>query len=335
MDREETRLRRSLFIMRETEFNQYIADITCKLAGSHCPDVRVYLVNTPYFNASMAPNGMMQVWSGLMLRMENEAQLAAVIAHEIGHYLQRHSVERLRDISTRAAFMQVMSAFGLVGAVGMLAIATTGLAYNRDQEREADTIGASLMADAGYDISQASRVWENLLAELNARPNGNSAGSFSLFSTHPSSRERAQSLADLAKARPGGVSNSSEWLDRIKPFRAQWLKDEVRRGQHEESIVLLSRMIAADAKQPDILTARGEVYRLRAGSSDGEKALADYQAAVNLGKEPPEAHRGMGLVYRARGQMQEALGAFARYLELTPGAPDAAMIKSYLEGGAT
>ena len=58
------------------------------------------LVRTPYFNASMAPNGMMQVWSGLLLRVDNEAQLAAVLGHEIGHYLARHSVERLRDEGT-------------------------------------------------------------------------------------------------------------------------------------------------------------------------------------------------------------------------------------------
>ena len=56
----------------------------------------------------MAPNGMMQVWSGL-LRVDNEAQLASVVGHEIGHYLQRHTVERLRDAQSRSAFGMVLN----------------------------------------------------------------------------------------------------------------------------------------------------------------------------------------------------------------------------------
>ena len=94
MDREETRLRRSPFRMRDEALARYLQEVVCRLGGDHCPDMRVYAVRTPYFNASMAPNGMMQVWSGLLLRMDNEAQLAAVLGHEIGHFLQRHSVER-------------------------------------------------------------------------------------------------------------------------------------------------------------------------------------------------------------------------------------------------
>ena len=65
---------------------------------------QVHLVRTPLFNASMAPNGMMQVWTGLLLRVDDEAQLAAVLGHEFGHYLARHSTERLRDAKSRSAF---------------------------------------------------------------------------------------------------------------------------------------------------------------------------------------------------------------------------------------
>jgi len=78
MDREEAKLRRSPFVIRDLALTKYVQDIACRLAADHCPDVRVYLVRTPLFNASMAPNGMMQVWSGLLLRVENEAQLAAI-----------------------------------------------------------------------------------------------------------------------------------------------------------------------------------------------------------------------------------------------------------------
>ncbi|MEO8125218.1 MAG: M48 family metalloprotease, partial [Burkholderiales bacterium] len=101
MDREEARVRRSPFRLREVALNTYLSGVACKLGAEHCPDIRVYAVRMPYFNANMAPNGMLQIWSGLLLRMDNEAQLGAIIAHEIGHYLQRHSLERLRDAEAR------------------------------------------------------------------------------------------------------------------------------------------------------------------------------------------------------------------------------------------
>ena len=150
----------------------------------------------------MAPNGMMQVWSGLMLRVDNEAQLAAVLGHEIGHYLARHSVERLRDAKSRAAFGQFLGLFGVAGALGQLGVLAGMLAYSRDQERDADRIGAMLMHKAGYDVSEASNVWANLLVETKARPEG--APQSVLFATHPGAQERQASLAELAASYPGG-----------------------------------------------------------------------------------------------------------------------------------
>src|SRR6185312_709398 len=108
MDREEHRLQQSAFVIRDKALHDYVAGVVCKLAGEHCPDIRVYIVQTPLFNASMAPNGMMQVWSGLLLRMTSEAQLAAVLGHEIGHYLARHSIERLRDAKSKSAAGQFL-----------------------------------------------------------------------------------------------------------------------------------------------------------------------------------------------------------------------------------
>jgi predicted Zn-dependent protease len=303
--------------------------MACRLAGDHCPDIRVHIVRTPLFNASMAPNGMMEVWTGLLLRVENEAQLAAVIGHEIGHYLSRHSVDRLRNVKANAAAGQILALFGLVGAVGQLAVAAGMLGYNRDQEREADRIGLTLMQKAGYDPRETAKVWGNLLHEIKARPDGDQR--VPLFATHPSTEERQQELQHLADSMGGGELNTETWLKKIRPHRREWLAEEIRRGQHEESVALFTRMIKELPKEADFLYARGEVYRLRSKDSDIDSALTDYQAAVAVGGEPPETHRGMGAIHRARKQAAEAKASFQRYLELAPGAPDVAMIKSYLE----
>jgi predicted Zn-dependent protease len=330
MDREETRLRRSPFALRDAKLQAHIQQIACKLAGDHCPDVRVYLVRTPLFNASMAPNGMLQVWSGLMLRVENEAQLAAVLGHEIGHYAARHSLERLRDAKGRAGFAQFIGMFGLVGAIGQLGVVAGMYAYGREHEREADSIGATLMRKAGYDVAEAAKVWANLALEVKARPDGDPSRT-PLFATHPAIEERQQALVALAEAAPGGTTNAEAWQQAVRPFLREWLSEEVRRGQHDESIALLTRMISNMRAQPDYLYARGEVVRLRAKDGDFDTALADYGAAIALGGEPPETHRGAGMIHRARNQLSEAKASLQRYIELVPDAPDSAMIKSYLE----
>ena len=329
MDREETRLRRSPFNVRDPKLRAYVQDIACRLGASHCPDIRVHLMRTPWFNASMAPNGMMQVWSGLMLRVDNEAQLAAVLGHEIGHYLARHSVERLRDAKSRAAFGQFLGFLGPLGAVGQVGVLAGMFAYSRDHEREADRIGAILMNRSGYEVSEAAKVWGNLLLETQARPGGTEQ-SF-LFATHPGVEERQSTLAELGNTYPGGEANEKTWQQTTAPFLREWLADEVRRGQHEESIALLTRALGRGVQQSEYLFARGEVYRLRANEGDLDASLSDLKAAAAAGGEPPQTHRSLGLVHRARNELPEAKASFQRYLELDPKAPDAAMIKTYLE----
>jgi predicted Zn-dependent protease len=331
MDREEKQLRRSPFILSEPRLRDYLQEIACRLAQGHCPDTRVHVIRTPLFNASMAPNGMVQIWTGLLLRMDNEAQLAAVVGHEIGHYLARHSVERLRDAKSRTAFMQFMSALGVVGAIAQLVAAAGGLAYSREQETEADQISVSLMSNAGYDPREAAKVWANLLLEMKARPGRNPERESALFATHPSPVERQENLLRMAQAVPGGVTNEEAWKERTRPFRREWLLEEIKRGQHEESIALFTRMLERSPLQTDVLCARGEVRRMRARDDDLAQALSDFAAASDAGDAPAEVHRGMGLIFRLQKRTGEAKASFERYLAMAPEAPDSMMIKQYME----
>ena len=330
MDREETRLRRSPFRLRDDTLNQYLTDVVCRLGGDHCPDVRVYAVRTPYFNASMAPNGMMQVWSGLLLRMDNEAQLAAVLGHEIGHFLQRHSVERLRDIKARTAFGQFIGMFGLVGLVGQLAALAGAMAYSRDHEREADRIGLTLMQRAGYDPREAGKVWGNLLDELRATPENDPSKDSVLFASHPTSDERRDTLATMA-AGASGETNAATYRQRMAPLRRDLLDDEVKRARPNETLALLDRLLVQEPAHPDLLHARGETRRLRHAEGDLTLALDDFTAALRSGNAAVVTHRSLGYVYRALNKPEEARGEWKLYLEGAPAAPDAAWIQQQLE----
>jgi beta-barrel assembly-enhancing protease len=336
VDRAEARMRSSPFVLKQPELQARVEQMACSLSDSHCPDVRVYLMHTPYFNASMAPNGMMQVWSGLMLRVDNEAQLAAVLGHEVGHYLARHSLARLRSVrnaSTAGQMMSFLGAAGPIGVIGGLAgqvgLAASVMSYSRDHEREADRIGLLLMHKAGYDAAEAPKVWANLLLEVKARP-GETGSNNPLFATHPPQEERQKTLGDMAETYKGGVAHEAEWQKLVAPLLREWLADEVKRGQHEESIAFLSRALTRTNGKAEYLYARGEVYRLRAKEGDHDAALKDFQAATDAGNEPPQTHRSMGFIYRARRQAPEAKASLERYLQAAPEAPDALMIRNYI-----
>src|SRR3546814_16579073 len=98
-------------------------------------------MRTPYFNASMAPNGMMTVWSGLLLRVNDEAQLAAILGHEMGHYMQRHTLARMRDMRSKADIGAFLGGLGIVGGIAQLTLLASNFAYARDQRSEERRVG--------------------------------------------------------------------------------------------------------------------------------------------------------------------------------------------------
>jgi tetratricopeptide (TPR) repeat protein len=188
-----------------------------------------------------------------------------------------------------------------------------------------------LMHDAGYDAGETVKIWGNLLIERKARTDETGIGDMPLFASHPAPEERQETLAALAATLPGGEKYESAWRDETHPFRRGWLNDEVKRGRYDESIALLTRMLRDAGPDADILYARGEAYRLRAKQGDLDAALADLGAAAATGAEPPETHRALGIIHRARGNAVEAVASFRRYTSAAGEAPDASMIQSYVE----
>jgi len=341
MDREEARLKRSAFVMRDKALNDYVTELACRLAGNHCPDVRVYLVREPHFNASMAPNGMMQVWSGLLLRASNEAQLAAVLSHEIGHYYARHSLQQLRDVKARAAWAEFAGMIfararaGDLGNMAQLGILASLFAYSREHEREADRIGLDLMTRAGYAPGEASTVWAQLLEEIQGDKISKEdyASRSILFATHPPIEERQETLAAQAKelARPEATNlGAAAYRTALSGHRRLFLEDELRRRRFGETLVLLARMRKDRAGDGELGFYRGEVYRMRNEKGDLEHALKAYQEAESMAGAPPELFRSEGLVLRQLKQDERSRAAFRRYLELKPAAADAELVRTYL-----
>lgn len=330
MDREEQRIRRSPLTLRDEGLQAYLRGMVARLVPEHAPDIRAYPVRMPLFNAMMAPNGMMIVWSGLLLRVENEAQLAAIMGHELGHYLERHTVEQLRAARDAALVSQFVGLIGGLGAAaGRLGIMAGMFAYSRDHESRADRLGMRLMKHAGYDGHASVTVWENLLAELRIT-GGEEAGSRGdIFATHPTTTDRRDELRRMAEGSQGELG-AEPLRKAFAPLRMGWIQDEIKRGQYEESLVLFDRIVARDGQDVEALYARGEVYRLRDEGSDGERALADLQHASLQIKAPPETFRSLGLLFQQRRDTPAAADAFRKYLAVAPQAADAGLVRGYL-----
>jgi hypothetical protein len=297
----------------------------------------------------MAPNGMMLVWTGLLLRMENEAQLAFVLGHETGHYLRRHLWQRFRDASAKSSFLQVLSIamhfaaaaagvplpeLGASGAQLGAGFATLGsvYAFSRDGEREADEIGFELMVRAGYDPREAPQAWDRLMAE--ARASGTSRPPL-FFATHPPLDERVTTLEQLTDRAAQGAGEGrvarDEYRQHLAPIRRLLLRDEIRRREFAATEVLLRRLVEDGVGLGEVHFFRGEMHRLRSVAGDLAEAVTAYRRALEFPDAPPETHRNLGLLLARTEGRVEAGEALVRYLEQRPDAEDREMIKSQID----
>ncbi len=153
-------------------------------------------------NAYCMPGGKIMVYTGLVEQLEaTDAELAAVIGHEIAHALREHSRERIsRAYAEQLALTGVAVATGasdtVMSLASQVAAVTFTLPHSREQEAEADRIGLELMARAGYDPNAAVSLWQKM-----AKVAGGSPPEF--LSTHPSSSSRIKDIeANIPKVFP-------------------------------------------------------------------------------------------------------------------------------------
>lgn len=364
MDRAEARVRTSGRLVSDTTLNQYLRDVACRVAAEVCPQLRFYVMDIPISNALMAPNGYSEVWTGILLRIENEAQLAFVLGHEVTHYTEDHSINRWRAMRTRMnialvasagvavagidaamdypqAAQDILEATGhVIDAIHLATIASI-FGFSRENEEEADALGFDLAAGAGYDPSAAAAMWSNSLAEQQAsdsRDVRRQEARASLFSTHPLTTQRVQSLRDRVQGRQGGETHRDRYRAAIRPFLDSWLRAELRRRDFGQTLHLLDRLGAHGDDLGVIEFYRGEVHRLRRGDGDRARAKAHYANAIGHGDAPAAAWRELGDLELRDGANQAAADHFRTYLERAPDAEDRALVEARLaqltQGGA-
>lgn len=196
---------------QDPELNRYVSSIGNFLVQtSERPDLEFTftILDTPIVNAFALPGGYVYVTRGLVALAENEAELAGVIGHEIGHVTARHTAERYGQ--TVAANIAGVGLGVLLGGEAAQAGGVLGglllRSYSREQEFEADLLGGRYLARAGYDTRAMAGFLEQLQAharleaELAGQPE--KADAFNIMQTHPRTTDRIEQALAQANATP-------------------------------------------------------------------------------------------------------------------------------------
>jgi predicted Zn-dependent protease len=347
MERIEEEIADSDLLLGNDEITAYLKDVIGSVGGPAAKDFRIYLLRVPDFNAMMFPTGFAVVFSGLLLRMRNEAQLAGVIAHECGHFLRRHEIRAWRDQRRKTDFLSIGAMLAGIGGAGaglylgdyvQLAQLGTVLSlfkYSREMEAEADAMGAKLIAQAGYDPLQMSAIWLQLIGEeqAGAAYRGKHRTKGSLFDTHPSDDARMADLkADALELKvPGKVYDDrrSRYLATIAPIRQMLLDDQVKLNDPGASEYLIETL-AQDGWDGLLRFYEGEVWRLRNRKGDEARAAQSYAAAIVYPDAPADAWRWHGISLLKEGRSDEAKAALSKYLTMKPNAPDYAWVRQMI-----
>lgn len=184
------------------------------------------VLNSDIVNAFALPGGYVYVTAGLMALANNEAELAGVVAHEIGHIAARHTAERYSTALAAQIGLNVLGVLTgdrLLGQGAELGATLALSSFSREQESEADMLGIRYMTRLGYDPMAMATFLKSLEAEnalqakLAGRPGA--ADRFSLFSTHPRTAERVAEAVGLARAQMASAAElrlgAGAYLSRI------------------------------------------------------------------------------------------------------------------------
>ncbi len=323
----------------EPALSEYVAEVGQRVAAeSDRPDLpyEFTVLNDGTPNAWALPGGKIAINRGLLVEMDNEAELAAVIGHEIVHAAARHSAQRLE----RGMLMQAgVAAVGVAASDSELAgllVAGTGIGlnlinkrYSREAELESDRYGTRYMAEAGYDPQAAVTLQEKFV-----RLAGDNSSNWleGLFASHPPSQARVEANRELAR-RLRAEMDASAWTlgaeryaRRTAPLREnseayadhEAGREALQAGNPEQALSLAEQAIDAYPEEAAFHALKGQAL---ARMGEPEAAVEALDRAIARNDRTFAFHLDRGLLRKELGRDDRARSDLRRANELLPTAP--------------
>jgi len=371
---EERKLRDKATLYQDPILEDYLNQVAQRLEPPEVRQqevirIRVYAIKDPSLNAFTYPTGSIYVHTGLLARLENEAQLGIVLGHEMTHATHRHALEFERSARNK------MIGFSIASLVGSIAVANAagkkaergdysgayvlsqvgnimvGLGlelgflaavngFGRELEREADEVGMERLVAAGYDPRQAPRVFELLKDDHG----DDSRMEVFFFGSHPRLDERIADMQELLSARYSGVASEGRVTDtrdfqmRMRVLARDDAAENIRLGRLGTADAELGKVLSLTPNDPVARYLEGQIAEKQAADAKEraaidrleDKAIAAYEKAIRLDPRYADPYRAIGILRHKSGDREKALAAFRRYLELKPDAPDAQQVRDYI-----
>lgn len=279
----------------DPELTLYVQEVGQKLAAvSDRPDLpyEFVVLNSSVPNAWALPGGKIAINRGLLTKLDDEAQLASVLGHEIVHAAARHSVQRMQQsmlISAGVAGLGFALSdnewAGLIMGGAALGAQLALAQYSQSDELESDHYGILYMKEAGYDPAAAVELQQIFLELSESRQSGFVDG---LFATHPPSAKRVEENRQLVQKIGAGGYRGEEVFDRkmaklrsLQPAydahdKAMELASE---GDMNAALAKINEAIQLLPREAMFYSLRGRIYQ---ELEQGEKAAADFDKAVSL-----------------------------------------------------
>lgn len=337
-------------ITQDAALNRYVDQVGRGLVPqTHRPGMpyAFHAVNAVYVNAYAFPGGSIAVTRGILLELSDEAELAGLIGHELGHVNARHTAEQMSKSQVSSVLLsglQLAAGMGgasygdLAGQLGTLGASLLLASYSRDNEREADALGNEYMVKAGYSTDG----FVELMAMLNSLSKEKPGYTDVLFSTHPMSDERYRTAVDAARTTYQGSRSAPRYRERYMDNTAglRALKGAIELMQkgdvalsnkrYDEAESLFGKALKQAPNDYAGLVMMSKCLMVQEKSREAEQ-YADRAQAVNPGEA--QAYYVSGFVRLYQKKFDEAYLAFDRCDRLLPGNPGVTFLKGYtLEG---
>ncbi len=336
--------------IQDDALNQYLQQVGRDMAPhTHRPGMPYSFrgVNAAYINAYAFPGGSIAATRGILLSLDNEAQLSALLGHEMGHVNARHTAQQMsKGMLTQALVGGIAvyagsrgEAYGeLAGQLGMLGAGALLAAYSRDNEREADRLGAGYMTQSGY----GTEGFVQLMAMLNSLHKKNSSAVSLLFSTHPMSQERYDTAVSLKNTALSGFVSQPLYRERYMDYTAglRKLKPAIERFQEAEGFMSRKAYDKAEASFEQGLKLAPSDYAGLVMMAKCQMAKKRYEQALRFSEKASQVYPGEAQAHHISGiarikmkHFDQAVEDFAAYEDKLPGNPNTIFYRGYAYEG--